>query len=183
MSKWLLIAAAGLLVACSGMSVRQDFVPGSDFGRYRAYDWVPAPAGAPSQDPLVERRLRSALESGLQAKGFRKVDAAEADFFVGYHLTVNEQTDLRTVNEYWGPEWRYRGIYGPMYSMPMSTRTETVRYNVGTLIVDFFDAADHELVWRGTADGRISEQSDPAARQKRADEAVQKILEQFPPKG
>ena len=52
---------------------------------------------------------------------------------------------------------------------------------MGTLIIDVFDAAERELVWRGSGEGRVNQARSPEDRQERIDDAVRKILRDFPP--
>ena len=54
-------------------------------------------------------------------------------------------------------------------------------YQVGTLILDVVRAADRQLIWRGTASDEVYPDNSTEARERRVREAVQKILEQFPP--
>jgi len=39
------------------------------------------------------------------------------------------------------------------------------------------------LVWRGVAEGQVDQTQDPEKRRARINKAIQKILEEFPPKG
>jgi len=184
-----LIVFALLLTGCSGISVNQDFSPGTDFSALASWDWMPAgdrESGDPRADnPLLDQRIRTAIEGQMQAKGFRKVDSGEPNFRVGYHLILEDQVDYETVNTYYGGGWGYRGVYGrrgPTMAMGTS-QTRTIEYTMGSLIIDFFDVGSKELVWRGSAEGKINESNDPQERQERANQAVLKILEQFPPSG
>ena len=183
----LLLALAPLLSACAGISVNQDFSPGRDFSALSSWDWMPAEdrqGGDPRADnPLVDERIRSAIEGQMRTKGFRKVASGEPSFRVGYHLILEDQVDYETVNAYWGRGWGYRGVYGRYGPAMAASQTYTVEYTQGTLIIDFFDVESKELVWRGSAEGKINESNDPQEKQQRANQAVLAILEQFPPGG
>ena len=185
------LGAALLISACSGISVNQDFSPGADYSALTSWDWMPAgdrEGGNPLEDnPLLDGRIRSAIETQMQAKGFRKVESGEANLRVGYHLILEDQVDYETVNTYYGGGgWGYRGVYGRYgrTGPAMGTsQTYSREYTTGTLIIDFFDVGSKELVWRGSAEGKIHEANDPQERQARANQAVLMILEQFPPRG
>ena len=56
-------------------------------------------------------------------------------------------------------------------------------YDEGTLIIDIVDAGSNELVWRGAAQGEVNLAASPQEREQRAQDAVQRILEDFPPQG
>jgi len=183
-----LFVFALLLSGCSGISVNQDFSPGADFSSLTVWDWMP-PSERRSNDPrannqILDQRIRAAVETQMQAKGFTKVDSGEPKFRVGYNLILEDRVDYETVNTYWGSGWGYRGVYGRYGGPTMGTsQTYAREYTKGTLIIDFFDVASHELVWRGSAEGKIHEYTDPVKKQERANQAVQKILSQFPPGG
>ena len=130
---------------------------------------------------LVDQRVRSAVETQMQAKGFQKVDSGEPNFRVGFQLVAEDQVSYETVNSYYGGGWGYRGMYGRGGAGMGTSQTYANEYTMGTVVIDFFDVASHELVWRGFAEGKVHETADPQERQERVNVAVQKILEQFPP--
>lgn len=177
------------MVACSGISVNQDFSPGTDFSRLQTWDFMPSTdraGGDPRADnDIVEQRIRSAIETQMAGKGFRQVTSGDVDFRVGYYLILDDRVDYHTVNTYYGGGrgWRYGGMYGAYGPGYGSSQTTAVEYTQGTLIVDFFDVQSRELVWRGTAEGKTHETTDPIEKQERANLAIQKILAQFPGRG
>jgi hypothetical protein len=67
--------------------------------------------------------------------------------------------------------------------MATTSRTTATTYTMGTLVLDFFDNGSKELVWRGLAEGKIHEANTPQERQERANLAIEKIMDQFPPTG
>lgn len=171
--------------ACGGISVSQDYAPGTDFAAMRTWDWMPNQEETANvgNNALDAQRLRTAVQGELEARGAVR-DTENPDFHVGYHLILDEQVDYQTVNSYWGGGWNY-GMYGSMYPMGgMSTSsTQEIHYTVGTLIIDFFDADERELLWRGVGEGNVTPSQDPVSRQARANDAVRAILAQFPPNG
>jgi hypothetical protein len=58
---------------------------------------------------------------------------------------------------------------------------EVSRYEEGALFIDFVDAVEKILVWRGTATIVIREIRDPGKRAEKLIDYVMKILEEFPP--
>jgi hypothetical protein len=173
-----LALACILLTACSpSMTVRQDFIPGTDFSPYRTYAWLPDHPPTAIADALIDRRIREAVDVGMQDRGFTAPAAGEPNLYVGYQLILDEQRDVRTVSEYWGPSWRVPGFYTGVTG---ATSTQVVSYTLGTLVIDLFDASTRELVWRGSAETEIDETSEPEQRQARGEDAVRRILEQFP---
>ena len=185
------VTALVALAACaSSIQVNHDFNPQVSFAALQTFDWMPE-SGRQSDtraaNDLRERRFRTATEAYLTEKGFRKVTSG-ADFVVGYHLTLENQVDYRTVNTYWGSGWGYRGMYPGGYyggygGGMASSQTTAYGYVQGTLIIDIFDVESHELVWRGVGEGKVQEDLTPQERDQRTREAVEAILADFPPNG
>lgn len=166
-----------VLAACApSVHVSQDWDPDARLDGLHNWAWQP---GYPKQtgDPrldsdLLNERIKAALESGLAAKGFNRAESPErADFTVAYHVAIAEKLDARTMSTGYGP---YRGWSG-------GTTTVVDQYEVGTLLVDFISPETKQVIWRGTAQSRIQESSDPQERKARIDRAVGELLAQFPP--
>ncbi|MGD8643663.1 MAG: DUF4136 domain-containing protein [Chromatiales bacterium] len=154
-----------LLSACSAITVTQDYDPAHDFSTLKTYAWLPDLRTKTSLDDLELGRVQSAVDSGLQARGFSKAEA-NPDLLVSADTITERQTQVITR--------RYGYGYWEGY--------ETYNYNVGTLILDFVDPNTERLVWRGEAQAVLSEDPTSEERSKRVNEAVTKMLERFPPK-
>ena len=61
-----------------------------------------------------------------------------------------------------------------------TSRTTATEYTVGTLIIDFYDARQRELVWRGSGEGKVNQARDPEESQERINQVVTLILQDFP---
>ena len=125
----------------------------------------------------MNQRFRRAIESELVSRGLQKTTSGQPDLFVGYQVALDDRVDYQTVNNYWGTDWGYRGVYG---GGVMGTRTYSIEYTVGTLVIDLFDASRRELVWRGAGEGRVNAARNPQERQEQINQAVTLILEEFP---
>ena len=53
--------------------------------------------------------------------------------------------------------------------------------NLSGLVVDFVDPREKDLIWRGTASGSVDPHRTPEERTARVQEAVWKMLDQYPP--
>ena len=80
---------AGLLAVlavagCASTQVRRDFDPNISFVELKTYvvmDEVAGSNGNPALgSPLVERRIRAAVERELEMKGFQRATSGDADF-------------------------------------------------------------------------------------------------------
>jgi Domain of unknown function (DUF4136) len=173
----LALASALALAACSSVTVNQDWDPSARFDGLKTWAWqssTPTVTGNPKlDDPLVHGRIQAALETALAAKGYTKVASGKPDFYVAYHIALEQRLDARTIYTGYGP---YRGWYGVG-----GAQTVVDSYDLGTLLVDFISPATNDVIWRGTAQSRIQELKTPAERQARIQNAVDRLLEQFPP--
>ncbi len=175
---WLALAAAALtLSGCSTFSITTDHAPGYDFARLRSWQWAPRAAGSVGDDPrlrsgLLHERIRAAVTDGLRAKGLVQRESG-ADALVTYHVAIDRKLDVRTMHTSM-PAGR-----GVIVGVP---EVDVREYEVGTLVLDLIDARAGRLVWRGAAQARMNERSDPAAREARARAAVNEMLERYPPR-
>lgn len=183
-----LLAALAFLSACSSITVQQDFDPKADFSSYKSYAWMPLPpnrSGDPRVDnALVEKRIMDAIDTQLAAKGFQKSSSSNADFLVGYAVAVNREMRAQVIDNYYAyPTPYYRGgYYGYPWAGPISQpQVRVYEYDQGTLVIDILNAPDKGLVFRGSAQAALRENPTPEQSTERINEAVAKILAQFPP--
>ena len=104
------------------------------------------------------------------------------DFYVNYHLSTEQRLDVRIMNTGYAGGPYGRGWGGAGWGGVGWTETRVDQYEEGTLVIDFLDASDRRLVWRGTGTRRLSRDLQPERVTKRVNEAVDEILAQFPPK-
>ena len=166
------VSTAFFLSACSGISTTSDYDPAVDFTKYSTYVWLDTEGD--DIDAITDARVRSSIDGALLARGFQK-GGDDADLAVGYQGTSSERRSYNTVNTGWGGYgW---GGYG---GMGMSTTYENV-WEEGTLIVGMFDVESKNLIWTGTATAAIDPGRSPEQRQQLIDDAVDKMLRDFPP--
>jgi hypothetical protein len=169
-------AVAGILVALPALAQAQktsyDFDKSANFAGYKSYALKD---GTKVGDPLIDNRIVAAIEKELATKGLVKSDASP-DVSIVYHVAFDKQKDITAWSSGGGPYgWRWGGGWG----------TTDVRVNeilVGTLVIDVADAKKSELVWRGIGVKEVDTQAKPDKRDKNINEAVQKILKNYPPK-
>jgi len=171
----LLIVSAG----CSSINVNTDFDPTAlpRVASYESYTWLPHPSGDDVRDnALLEGRVIRAVEAALGAKGYQAVQSG-ADFLIGWHVGLQDQVDVDRINTYYGYGWNRWRAGGGVWT----SDSYVDEYTQGTLILDVVDRASNELVWRGAAEGRIDADASPDERERTVRDAVNMILEQFPP--
>jgi hypothetical protein len=142
----------------------------ADFSKFRTFKWVKID-GAAQVNQLMDQNIRNAVNAQLEQKGFSPVAGdGPADLFVAYQATVDSQKELNWYSS--GGHWRWGGGMG-------SASTTTI--NVGTLAVDFYDAAEHKMIWRGTVTKTLNPSGNPDKNYQNLQKAVAKLLKDFPP--
>ena len=177
-------AFAVIMAACSGLTVNSDYDPSANFSAFQTYEWLPdaeSDASELAQDPLVDRRIRAAIDNDLQSKGFRRMDDG-ADFAVGYQVSTREDVSYTTMHSGWGSYgygWGYWGRGGVGISSSTTRRNVTT---VGQLLIGIFDEENKEMVWRGSGEKSISSrQMSPEEMQDELNDIIGRIMESFPP--
>ncbi len=170
-----------LLGACSGISTSVDWDPNIDFATYQTYGWVPdgsAEGAGMAGNTLIDSRIRSSVEQGLEANGLRKVDLPQADLAVGYQLTSQDRVSYQTVSTGWGGGYGRRGRRGG-WGGGMSTTYES-NYTDGTIILALFENSERELVFQGSATSTLDPGASADERTEAIGSAVSKILKEYP---
>lgn len=174
-----------------------DYESTIDFGTYHSFAWhtfneFTDKTNVYIANDMTDKRIRSAVDSELITKGFSKSAHEKASFWVNYTIITEDKVDIRTYNTYNGlaPGWRYTrstpygyGFYGIGYR-PIVTdvETETTHYTVGTLVLDIIHPDSGELVWRGTAKGKLKRNKlTPTEKEQLINEIIKNILVEFPP--
>jgi hypothetical protein len=179
------VALSVLLVqACAtGARVQVDYDSKQNFQTLHSYAWAQTTDDAQrpkARDSLTEERVHSAVDAHLAARGYKKVDTAQADFLVTYAITVEQRTNVNQsqVGVGFG---RYGGssAIGFGYSFPVGSTNEP--YAVGSLIIDILDAKQKRLLWRGIGEQTLDAEQSPENRTTRINTTVNEILSSFPP--
>ncbi len=183
------LLAVLVLAGCATTQVRRDFDPDISFVGLKTYvlmDRAVSSNGNPALgSPLVERRIRAAVERELEMKGFQGAASGDADFKVAFHVVAEEKLDVQTLDNYSYNYYGYRRFRRPFYFGYLGpgsvTRSFVREYLEGTLILDIVDAKKNELIWRGWASKALAHNPTAERVNMYVSEAVGKILEEFPP--
>jgi hypothetical protein len=144
-----------------------------DFSKYKTYAIDPVD-NAPR--PMLRLSIQAAVQDDLGKRGLTKVDS-NPDLYVQMYGAID--TDFTT--HYHDP------IYGG--AIPPINTGITLWHNIpgtvtsvvipkGTLMIDVLDANKKELVWRGIAKQKLSDQRDKLLDQ--VNTAVEKLFQQYP---
>ena len=178
-----LVASAALFVlfvaGCTSVRLGLDHDGSFDFSRFKTFSFVPEEeterVGETQENPLMGSRIRTAIDSVLSERGYLQTTPDEADFLVGYHLSIEKKLDVNTVSAGIG-----YGGYNRWGSVGFQTRVS--QYDEGTIVIDIADGETERLVWRGSGSRRIKPIRDPEKTTNLVNRAVSEILAQFPPK-
>jgi len=158
-----------LTAAAFAQQVKTDYDHNANFGQYKTYSWKKVQ----TKDPLLVDRIKDVVNAALSAKGWTQVESGGDVSVVAMEITQNQQT-LNTFYDGLGGGWRWRGFGG---FGEATTTTDT--YQVGTLVVDLFDAKAKNLIWRGSSSDTLS--NNPDKNTKNLDKGVKKMFGHFPP--
>ena len=64
----------------------------SNLYKYKTYKWIKID-GAEPVDQILDAQIKQSIDSQLAAKGFRKVDSDNADIYVGYQVSITQETE------------------------------------------------------------------------------------------
>lgn len=174
--------ASAWLAGCSSLSVSYDYNQEVDFSKYKTYNWLPSPKDI-KIDSLNRARFVSAVENNLAGKDIKK-DASAPDFLIATHFGKQSKINITDWGYSYSPSVVYTGRgyrYYDRYGYAPSGGVSVYEYEQGTLILDFIDAANKQLIWRATAKSIISPASTPQKQTEKINRAVNEILKSFPP--
>jgi hypothetical protein len=160
----LLLGLATLTLAIVGCASKPDLShiqdPNVDFHSYHTFAFLPEQPGAyPS---LIERRLIAATRSQLERRGYVLNEQAP-DVVVNLAASVEERQGLRAVAG----------------ALPGREGVESEEYRLGRLGIDLIDVRRREVVWHGTAEGRVTAEMLREVGTA-ADKAVEAVFQGFP---
>jgi hypothetical protein len=171
---WIALLATALAAGCaSGPKLYSNQDPAANFSAYRTYNFAPV-LGTDRQgySSLLSQYLKAATAREMEVRGYQKSD--NPDLLVNFYVNTKEKIRSQstpTTGGYYGYRSGYYGAWG-------GYETTVTQYTEGTLTIDLVDASRDQLVWEGTAVGRVSEDVKENL-QPRVDQVVTQIFGQF----
>jgi len=184
-----LILLAIVTTACgSGVSVTSDYDKTADFTKFKTFTYY---GWADNSDQLLTQFDKDRFESAFQREFANRgwtVNQTNGDAILSLYIVVDQKTSYTSYTDHYnngmyGGMYASRYGYGQGYGMGMgmgnSTTTTTQNdYEVGTLIVDVFDAKTQKQIWQGIGKKTISENK--TKREERINAGVAEIMKAFP---
>lgn len=173
--------ALALLGACSQVQIRYDYDARAAYASYKTFDWMAASKRAKEKarnvdNPIMDRRVKGAIERELLAKGFKAEGSADPDFLVTYYPVYQDRA-VRTTT-HMGMGWGYR----PWWGVHTGTTVSQVHtYKEGTIVVEIVDFKTNQLIWHGAAIGALTGLETPEDAEEVVTREVRRLLDGFPP--
>jgi hypothetical protein len=163
-----------LVLGCSSVSVTSDYDPAANFGDYYSFEvYRETIKGSELESaPIVKKRVIDAIERVMQQKGLTLDESGNADLIVYTHAGTTERMNVTD----WG--YGYGSWWGPY---PYGRNIDVSYYTQGSLFIDLVDNEKDELMWRGVGTAVLKDRGTPEERQQFIDDAVEKILSDYPP--
>ena len=168
-------------VSASAQDIRYNFLPGTDFAKYKTYRWSRVPK-VDYPDQILDGQIMQAIDAQLALKGLTKAAGEDSDLVVVYQAAVNSEKQWNSYSTDMGG-WGY-GRWGGWggYGGGMSTTTTTSEtIHIGTIDVDIYDAAAKNQIWKGQASKTLGSGKDPAKVNKNLNKAMEKLFKKYPP--
>ncbi|UCF65414.1 MAG: DUF4136 domain-containing protein [bacterium] len=152
-----------------------DFDTEEDFTRFNTYSYLTHPENTQMSE-LVLRRVKQAIDRELTPKGLTMV-SENPDIQIAIHTNVRSKVQLST----WGYSYSPYVVYWSSYGYFGTYGLEVREYQKGTLIVDFIDAQEKQMIWRGVAEGSLPDIPRSEQIEKIVNKAVKKMMKNYPP--
>lgn len=181
---WMTLPAAILILGCAGPAVHYDYDTRASYKDFHTYDWYAASKaqavhGAGVQNPLMDARVRRAVEAELAARGLRKETAADPDLLVTYYpLYQRRQGHRARVGLGLGMGLPGMGV-GVGVGAPVGQKPTG---KIGSIVLEIQDFKAHTVLWRAQADEVLDDTENPEDLDQDVARAVKKMLDRFPPK-
>ena len=170
------ILLAGFLFIVAGaysQDVHYNYDRGTNFASYKTYQWVDLPGRV--LDQLIDGDIKRSIDEQLAQKGLTKVEK-DADLYVGYQAVIDLEKGINL------SAWGTRGGPGAWGGWDSGTVTgQTSMIPVGMLLVDLFDPAKKQLIWRGDASKTLDLKKDPDKNYRNLQKAMTKLFKNYPP--
>ena len=162
------------LQGCSPITVQSDYDHSLDFSKYKTFAWTKSTQSQKHirrhhnkgqmdgrYHALMDKRLKSNVETVLSSKGFMKTSPENADLLFMFHFGLKSKIE----------RWRMSGRGG-------GGRSIRVPVTEDNIVLEMIDRETNDLTWRGWAEG---EETNMSNEDKDIRKSVEAILENFPP--
>ena len=179
----ILVLIGALLSACStGLKVRSEIDPATDFSQYTTYNFFdPMGIEGGYNSPIFGEHFRASIGNEMARRGYRVSDSP--GILINVTLRGDDKVKMRSYSApymtggYYG---RPGGAsYGSAVGVGISAGTRATNVTEASVFIDFVDIEQHRVIWQGVA---VLDVNDKVATQLRNAiyTSVNKVLEQYP---
>jgi hypothetical protein len=161
---WLCLCLFFVGSTAMAQKVLYNYNRGTNFNQYKTYQW--AAIGGLKLNPITQKNIQQAIERQLALKGLRKVEQ-NGDLDVAYRTGMSREKQISG--------WRT----GPRWTGGAMATTSTTY--IGMLIVDMYDPATRQLVWRGEVSKALHLSNNADKNHKNLQKAIAKLFKKYPP--
>lgn len=139
---------------------------------YKTYAWIPetqSKAAVAYNNDIVTDKIVDAASAELNNRGFT-LNNNQPDLLIKHTVVVNEETKTYEEPVYYNQPpmllprigyYRGRAIYYYTYTNPfpvyVGSRATRMKVKEGSLMIDIIERASSKLIWRGWAEGEITD--------------------------
>ena len=147
------IVLAMLLSACSsGLSVRSEIDPGTDFSQYRTYNFFdPMGIEGGYNSPIFGEHYRTAIGGEMARRKYQLADVP--DLLINVTIRADDKVTMKSYTRpyatgaYYG---RPGGAYaGSALGVGVSAGTRATRTTEASVFIDLVDFREQRVVWQG----------------------------------
>lgn len=185
------LAALGLILAACGLPPRAPYIlarhePKFDYTTLQTYWWLPRKDSGDEgiDDDKLEAAVEEEVDQVLAEKGYNRAKGkSKGDFAIGYLpiLSVKSGQIVRWDRDVTLASPYYGSIYGGGWDVTYWPNLETVKYQVGTLIIRFHDPQTKKAFWECRMMIEFEMDESQRSSWKRLRGAIRKMMEEFPP--
>jgi Domain of unknown function (DUF4136) len=157
------------------IKVSYDYDPSFDFSKFRTYQLIDVKDS--KVDPLTDQKIKQAINNTMSKKGFSQDDSSP-DLYLAYQFGVQKE---QRVNPTTAVGWGWFPWDGPGMGMATAPAT-TSTIDIGTLVINLVNASNKKLVFRSQGTDTLDPSKDSGKNYQKIQQAVEKILNHFPPK-
>lgn len=181
-----LILSTLLLVGCANKPyVSTDYEADYNFAALKTYAIKENKPDSKENlliSPFTFSHIHSLLNTELAKRYQAVTGTATPDFYVSYHLVMEEKLDPRSYDDLYGYGYWGRGYRRPspfFYHPELNSGVDV--YNQGSLIIDMVDAKTQQPIWRGVSEKRLNKGLAPQKQREIITSALLEVLSKFPP--
>ena len=158
------------------VKVKHNILVEADYNMFKTYQWIPLSQTVNTADVKMDTlaSLKIAFTDAFGAKGYKRVES-NPDFVVALYA----MSGGRILTSDWG--YNYGWDKQSWGDYQMERRVSTKEVSEGSLVLDILDGPNGDLIWSASASAVLKPGASGTDRNKKIDEAVEKLLAKFPP--